>query len=138
MSVMRAATSAIVFWSLSTTVSGDGVGTGIVQSIDFNEESDEKIIKGSDGATKSIIFSDQRQTCTVEIIPSGATESLARAASVLPAVGASVTITDAQDSEIASSNWIFISGSKRRGVDTECTLTFNLRKYETALAVVGS
>jgi len=138
MSVMRAATSAVVFWSLSTTVSGTGVGTGIVQSVDFGEESDEKAIKGADGATKALIFSDPRQTCTMEIIPSGATEALARTASVLPAVGASITVTDSQDSEIASTNWIFISGSKRRSVDSESVLTFNLRKYEAALNVVGS
>jgi len=138
MSVMRAATSAVVFWSLSTTVSGTGVGTGIVQSVDFGEESDEKAIKGADGATKALIFSDARQTLTVEIIPSGATEALARAASVLPAVGATVTVTDSQDSEIAATTWIFISGSKRRSVDSESVLTFNLRKYASDLAIVGT
>jgi hypothetical protein len=138
MSVMRSASAKAVYWSLWTTVSGTNIGTGIVQSVDFGEEADEKVIKGADGATQAIIFSDPRQTMTIEIIPSGATETLARAASVLPNVGGSVTVADAGDPEIASSNWIFISGSKRRSVDSESVLTFNLRKYETALNPVGA
>jgi hypothetical protein len=134
MSVMRAATSAVVFWSLSTTVSGTGVGTGIVQSVDFGEESDEKAIKGADGATKALIFSDPRQTLTVEIIPSGATATDAKNASILPAVGAIVTVVDTDDTEIAGTTWLFISGSKRRSVDSESVVTFNLRKYEASLS----
>ena len=138
MSVMRAAATKIVFWSLNATVSGNGVGTGIVQSVDFGEESDEKAIKGADGATKALIFSDPRQTCTVEIIPSGLTISNAKTQSILPQVGTSITIVDADDTEIASENWIFISGSKRRSVDSESVVTFNLRKYEAALDLIGS
>ena len=138
MSVMRAATSAVVHWSLNATVSGTGVGTGIVQSVDFGEESDEKIIKGSDGATRALIFSDQRQTCTVEIVPSGATQLLARAAAVLPNVGESVTITDTEDTEVASTTWIFISGTKRRSVDGECTISMSLRRYPTAMSYIGT
>ena len=138
MSTMLASGASLVHWSLQTTVAGTGIGTGIVQSVDYSEESDEKVIKGSDGATKAIIFSDERQTCTIEIIPSGLTESAARSSSVLPSVGTLVTVTDSQDTELASSYWIFVSGSKRRSVDSECTLTFNLRKYAASLLPSGS
>ena len=126
-----------VSWSLVTTVSGTGVGTGTVQSVDFTEESDEKSIKGADGATACVVFSDQRQTCTVEIIPSGTTKALAKAANVLPAVGATITLTDADDTEVAATTWIFLGGSKRKSVDDNAVITMNLRKYPTDLAIVS-
>ena len=126
-----------VSWSLVTTVSGTGTGTGTVQSVDFTEESDEKAIKGADGATACVVFSDQRQTCTVEIIPSGTTKALAKAANVLPAVGATITLTDADDTEVAATTWIFLGGSKRKSVDDNAVITMNLRKYPTDLAIVS-
>jgi hypothetical protein len=108
-----------------------------VQSVDFTEESDEKSIKGADGATACLVFSDQRQTCTIEIIPSGATKSAAKSANILPDVGATITLTDTEDSEVAASTWIFLGGSKRKSVDDNAVITMNLRKYPTDLAIVS-
>ena len=126
-----------VAWSLVTTFSGTGTGTGTVQSVDFTEESDEKAIKGADGATVCLVFSDQRQTCTIEIIPSSSTKALAKAANVLPDIGATITLTDTEDAEVAGTTWIFLGGSKRKSVDDNAVITMNLRKYPTDLALVS-
>ena len=130
-----------VSWSLITSVSATspdtGVGTGTVQSVDFTEESDEKAIKGADGATACLVFSDQRQTCTIEIIPSGATKALAKAANVLPNVGTTITLTDTEDAEVAATTWIFLGGSKRKSVDDNAVITMNLRKYPADLPIVS-
>ena len=131
-----------VAWSLVTSASATSpetaIGTGTVQSVDFTEESDEKAIKGADGATVCLVFSDQRQTCTIEVIPSSITsKALAKAANVLPDVGDTITLTDADDAEVAGTTWIFLGGSKRKSVDDNAVITMNLRKYPSDLALVS-
>ena len=129
-----------VYWSLVTTASGTGIGTGTVQSVDFAEESDEKEIKGSDGDVKALIFSNARETCTLEIIPSGTTLALAKAANVVPAPGATITITDADDAEVASTTalWICTGSSKRKSIDSESVITVNCRRYAVNLPEIST
>ena len=132
-----------VAWSLATTaasaVAGQ-LGTGTVQSVDFAEEADEKEIKGADGDVKAVIFSNARETCTLEIIPSGATLAAAKTANVIPAVGQTITITDADDAEVASTTalWICTGASKRKSIDGESVITVNCRRYAVNLPEIST
>lgn len=141
-SVQKGITGFGVVWSLGTTITATGIGTNQLQSVDYGLESDVKELKGADAATKCIIFSDTKENMTIEVIPSGATIALAKAANVIPAIGADVTIVDADDAEIAGSpgattRWHFLSGTKRKTVDGEVRLTFVLRRYETDLVTIA-
>lgn len=132
-----------VVWALVTGVSATGLGTCQVQSADFGVESDLKEIKGADGDTKCIIFSDSKESLTIEVVPSGATIAAAKTASILPVPGADVAITDADDSEVvgsagASNRWHFISGSKRKTIEGEVRLTMTLRRYATDLPTIAA
>lgn len=131
-----------VVWALATGVSATGLGTCQVQSADYGVESDLKEIKGIDGDTKCIVFSDPKETMSIEVVPSGATISAAKSASILPAPGADVTITDTDDSEVAgstgtSNRWHFISGTKRKTNDGEVRLTMTLRRYAADLVTIS-
>lgn len=127
-----------VVWSLGTTVSGTGIGTNQIQSADLGDEAELKEIKtGADGETKCIIFSDNKQNVTIEVVPSGATIAAAKTASIIPSPGADVTITDADDAEFAGT-WHCLSASKRKTVDGEVRITMSLRKYATALPLIAA
>jgi len=135
-----------VKWSIETTFTGTGVyATGIVQSVKYGLDGDQKKIKGADGKTVTRIFSDTIETITIEVIPSGTTLALAKASYVLPARGADITVVDSDDSEIAGSGtsdgtgtYIFISGEKTTTIDGEAVLTMVLERGEKHLATVAA
>lgn len=132
-----------VAWSLVTGATATGMGTFTVQGADYSIESELKEIKGADGAVKTIIHSNARETLTLDVIPSGATIALAKAANVMPAIGADVAVTDADDTELVgaagtSNRWHFVSGQKRKTIDGEVRLTFNLVRYETDLPTIAA
>ena len=128
-----------VVWGLGTTVSASGLGTCTVQSVDFGVETKKKEIVSSDGETRCVVYHDQQDAITIEVVPSGATIAAAKTAgaSGLPAIGADVTITDSDDSEVAASTWVFEGGSKRKTVDGEVRVTMNLRKFGTTLPTIS-
>lgn len=138
-SVQKGASGFGVVWSLGTSVSGTGVAaTSSVQSVDFAEEADTKDIKGADGATKCKVFSDQRQTLTIEVVPTGATIAAAKLCNIVPALGADITITDADDAEVAASTWICTGASKRKTIDGEVRITMNLVKHGDTLSTIAA
>lgn len=126
-----------VYWSAVTACS-TGLASGMIQSVDFAEEADEKEIKDVGGDVKSIVFSNARQTCTLEIIPSGTTLALAKAANVLPSIGDTIYVVDSDDAEVQSQTWICTGASKRKSVENESVLTVNLRKYAVDLPIISS
>lgn len=128
-----------VAWSLGTTASGTGIGTNQMQSVDWgNEPGDLREIKvGPDADTKLLVLSDPRQDISIEFVPSGATIALANAANTTPALGADVTIADANDGEIAAV-YVCIGVQKRKVTDAEVRITLRLRKYANALATIAA
>lgn len=135
-----------VVWSLVTGGTGAGMGTFVNQSTDYDLSPGSEVeIKGLDGATKCLILADPKEALTLEVVPSGATLAAAKAANILPALGADITITDADDTEIAGSGtgagtgtYIFMGGRKNKTTDGVSRLTFNLRRYsDTHLATVS-
>lgn len=129
-----------VRWGLSLTATGTGIGTFTTQSAGFTADSEVAMLKSPIGATKTEIYFDSKETLTLEVVPTGTTLALAKAANVLPAPGAIVTVVDSEgsgDLEIAAgtngngvgSEYIFVSGSKQASNTDMVKLTFNLRRY---------
>ena len=133
-----------VVWSLSTTVTATGLSTGLaadtkVQSIDFGVESKTKEIVGADGETQCVVFYDQSETMTIEVIPSVSSITSAKvlATNLIPDIGTTVTIIDSDDSEIAASTWICMASSKRKSTEGEVRITMTLRKYTDSLPTIA-
>lgn len=128
-----------VVWGLATTISGTGVGTGmLVQSVNFGVEAENVETKNAVGDTKSITYYNHKQTLTIEVVPSAATIADARTANILPLPGALVTVADTVDTEVSgvhSGKYIFVSGSKNKSNVGVTTLTMNLMQFvETDLS----
>jgi hypothetical protein len=123
-----------VKWAISAGVTGTGIGTVEPQSVEYSRKSDKKTVKGADGYTKCVIYSDQMEGMTLEVVPSGASQTLAKAANILPAIGADVTLTDVSDAQKptgpgGATLWTFEDGTKRETVDGEARLTFVLVRH---------
>lgn len=120
-----------VVWSTDAlAVSGTGVfATGKIQSIRYNFGGDVAEIKGDNGEVKAVVFSNDIENITIEVVPTGSSVANANSSFVLPARGADVAITDSADGEINSTTFMFIDGDKNRTVDGAATLTMNLRRY---------
>lgn len=122
-----------VLWSVATTASATGLGTGLVQSVTFTPSATKTEIKGADGATKTEVYSNPMESITLEIIPTGTT-SVASVVATLPEIGADLTVVDSVDTEIAGSSgttnrYIVDSASKSRSVDSAVKLTVTAHRY---------
>lgn len=86
-----------VVWGLSHGATGTGIGTFTAQSAQFATEAEQAELRGSTGQTLGKIFYNAKQTLTLEVIPTGTTLALAKAANILPAPSAIVTVTAGDD-----------------------------------------
>jgi hypothetical protein len=134
-----------VVWGIAMGMSGTGVtGSFATQSLQFSADADEAEIRNGKGAVVTDIFYNQRQTITIEVIPTGTTIALARTNNVLPAPGAIVTVTDTEDTELAGTNsgkYIFVRGSKSKSNTGATSLSMELKQYvenDVAVAVAAS
>jgi len=124
-----------VVWGLATVPSATGMGTAIVvQSADFKVESESAEFKNAVGQTVAKIYYNQKETMTIEVVPSSTSVAFAQAGSILPLPGTVVTVTDASDTEVAGSTgannaWIFVSGSKKKSNTGFNMLTFELERW---------
>lgn len=130
-----------VVWGIATGMSGTGVTTSFEsQSLQFSAEADEAEIRNGKGQVVVDIFYNQRQTITIEVIPTGATIAAARTANILPAPGAIVTVTDTEDTELAGTNagkYICVRASKSKSNTGATSISMELKQYvENDVAVL--
>lgn len=121
-----------VVWGLTTSATATGMGTFTTQSATFTAESEKVEVKNNLGQTVTAIFFNQTQLLTLEVVPSADTVANARTANILPAPGAIVTVTDANDTELTGTNsgkYVFIRGTKNKSNTAETRLTFELIQW---------
>src|SRR5688500_18707126 len=81
-------------WGLGTTsATGTGIGTIQLQGLTFARESERATIKGPTGQDKVNIWFNHKNRLTLEVVPSGTTIALAKAANICPLPGTVVTVT---------------------------------------------
>lgn len=132
-----------VVWGIATGMSGTGVTTSFAaQSLQFSAEADEAEIRNGKGQVVTDIFYNQRQTITIEVIPTGATIAAARTANIIPTPGAIITITDTEDTEISGTNagkYICVRASKSKSNTGATSISMELKQYvENDVAVAVS
>jgi hypothetical protein len=132
-----------VVWGLATASTATFGAGALVQSANFGVEADVAEIRNSVGDVAALVFHNQRQTLSVEVIPSAATIANAQAASILPEPGTLVTITDASDTEVAGTHtgkFVCMSATKAKTNTGVNVLTFNLTQWvaNDLSATIGS
>ncbi len=129
-----------VAWGLVTGATGSGMGTFTPQSADFTVNSKSVETPNGVGQTINKTFYDFKQELSMEVIPTGTTLALAKAANILPVPGSIITVTDAGDTELTATNsakYIFVEGSKKKSATGAVTLSFKLEQWVDAdVAVV--
>ncbi len=122
-----------VVWGTGTvtfggTISSTGNSGHLTQSVTYERSSDVAKIKGSDGTVKSVVFSGKIESFRCSVIPSGSTLAAAAtsAGSILPAVGAKVTVTDG--SGAGGDDYYCVSATQNRTVDQALTVDLVLER----------
>jgi hypothetical protein len=129
-----AVASKAVFWGLgaSLTATGTGMGTFLPQGADFDTESEVVEVPDYKGETVAAVFFNPVDMFKLEVVPTGTTIALAKAAAVLPAPGAIITVVDTDDTEVAGATtaaYVFMRGTKRRSNKGVVTLNFELKRW---------
>jgi hypothetical protein len=125
-----------VVWGIGVPgAGGTAFGAGaLIQSAHFGVEAESVEVKNAIGDCVAMSFFNQKQTLTVEVIPSGAAISNANGTNLLPLPGTAVTIlvADINDAEVYGTQggkFIFMSGTKNKSNVGVTTLTFNLTQF---------
>lgn len=124
-----------VVWGLgsSLTATGTGIGTFLPQSADFDAESDNVEVPDRSGETVASVHYNQRELLRMEVIPTGATIALARAANIIPEPGTVVTVVDTIDAEIAGATttaYELMRAGKRKSNKDVTKLVFEMRRFK--------
>lgn len=126
-----------VVWGLGSTLTAtdaaSGIGTFLPQSADFDAEADNVEVPDYRGETVASIHYNQRELLRMEVIPTGATIALARAANIIPTPGAVITVVDTIDTEIAgatSTAYELIRAGKRKSNKDVTKLVFEMRRFK--------
>ena len=131
-----------VVWGLGTSGTGTGIGTFQAQSANFSAESESAEFRNNKGQTIGKVFFNQKHTLSLEVIPSGTTIALAKAANIIPVPGAIVTITDTEDTEVSGTHtgkYICVRASKQKSNTDITKITMELEQYvENDIAVAVS
>ena len=130
-----------VVWSIGTpsapmsaSSSDNNLGAGIIQSATFTRKATESKIQGTDGATKTVVYSNTIEEISLEIIPTGDGASItnARAAFKLPGIGMDLTIVDASDPETPGTSgtvYIINDVSKTKSVEGAAKMSVKAFRY---------
>jgi hypothetical protein len=120
-----------VIWSIGTLVFTGGIASVtakfLPQKFDFNRSSQKTEIKGLDGGTQAVVFSDFKKSISITVVPSSTTLTLAKASGDLwlPKPGTSVTITDTE-STLTGATYNVNSSKQGRTVDGVVTADLEL------------
>lgn len=109
------------------TLTGLGVMSQI-QSLDFNSKAQKDQIKDGVGNTSAVVFSDHEYSNKIDFIPTSSSNAGNLTISSLPAIGATVALTDASFSVI-SATFMVDDISISRGNTKAAMATISLSRY---------
>lgn len=103
---MQVIGSGILFALGDVNVTLTGLGSlSLLQSCEVSFEAEEEVIKDSSGNTKNVTKYDRRKKATLEFIPTSGTNTGTVVVTDYPAIGTTITITDANYTPIQGA-WI--------------------------------
>jgi hypothetical protein len=111
------------------TISGIAAfNLALLQSVDYNEESDKEEIKDSVGNTKSVAYYDRKAKATLEFVPNTGTNTGTVTITTWPTIGTTITITDAIFAPIGAA-WIVDGLNLTRSNTKALMARINLARY---------
>lgn len=124
-----------VVWGLgnSLTATGTGIGTFLPQEVGFDAEADEIEVHNYAGEVVADVWFNQRELLQMDVIPTGSTIALARAANIIPQPGAVVTVVDTIDTEIAGATttcYIITRARKTKSNRDVSKVRFEMKRYK--------
>ncbi len=121
--------SGILFGVGSSSATLTGLGSlSLGQSQEFNAESDEELVRDSDGNTKQATYYDHRATATLEFIPTSGSNVGTLAVTSWPSIGTTLVVTDALFTPIGAT-WI-VSGVQLTRSNTKVLMgRINLKRF---------
>lgn len=132
----------IVSTLTETAATGSGIGTMTVQSGTFKKESEAVETKNGIGQTVNKTFFNFKHMYTLNVTPTAATITLAKAANIIPKPGAIITVADADDPEVDATNggkFLVLSSSKSKDGTKPTDFTCELEQFvDTDIAVVSA
>jgi len=126
-------------WGADTiTMSGAVVTSSIKTSVDYSKDGDSKKIKDEDGDTGILVFSDETDKLSLEVIPTGASRAAAATCNIVPTRGSPITFTGATKlSQLTGSAWFVLTGSSKLANDGEARVSLTLERYTNNLTTVA-
>jgi len=124
-----------VFWGVGGVGFSSPTATGNFQSVNLTTTADEKLIRDGDGDIISSVHYNNTRTLDIEVIPTGASQALARTASdnFLIASGTVVTVTDTESLETdsaegagAAGEYILREATMNRSNESEARINMSL------------
>jgi len=123
-----------VLWGMPGLSAQTLTGLGsmkLIQSAEYNYESDEEPIRDNVGNTSQVTKYDHRAKATLEFIPTSSSNTgTITIASVGPSIGATLAVTDAEFTPIGAT-WIVDGISYTRGNTKALLCRVNLSRYLT-------
>ncbi len=90
----------------TTAITGSGIGTFTLQSQNHSKSAEKDVIKDANGIDTQATIYNPTEEATFEYFCSGATAAAAITATVIPAIGALVTVTNgSQYTPIGATTW---------------------------------
>jgi hypothetical protein len=123
----------------TTAITGTGIGTFKLQTQNHRKSAEKEVIKDGDGIDVQATIYNPTEEAEFEYVPSGSTGAAAITASVIPAIGALVTVANAsQYTPIAATTWFVWDDPEIRFSNTgACRVTLRLKRWTGTNAITA-
>jgi len=118
-----------VVWGITTT--NPSAGAGVLRQTSQTYTEDAEVIEHRDtnGEVVGLTHFNQTKTLELDVYPAGTTLANAKeACEAMPNVGATVTLTDSGDTDIAGA-YTVMSAAKNKSTSDKVSFRLSLKKY---------
>ena len=115
-----------IVWACATTgVSYAGTAANVtVTGEDYGKEGTEYLVKGRTGDTVAAYYHDQKETLSLSCYPSGQNAD----PTAIPAIGQTITVTAATDSNL-NGTWLVTASSSSRASEKHQEFSITCSRY---------
>jgi hypothetical protein len=118
-----------VVWGITTTNPSAGAGVLRQTSQAYTEDAEVIEHRDTNGEVVGLTHFNQTKTLELDVYPAGATLAHAKeACEAMPNVGATVTLTDSGDTDIAGA-YTVMSAAKNKSTSDKVSFRLSLKKY---------
>lgn len=102
-----------------------------VQSSDWNRHTNKYTVDDGDGNTVGLVYYNATENLTIEFIPTSSSSINGNLNPTFPSIGTEVTVTDANFTADAGTNWFLDDISTKRTNKGALVATLKLSRYDS-------